>query len=117
MRLLAILALLTGCAPSLQAGIQTVEKGLAVTRAGIDLQATAWSPAVDGRIATCKAKGLGPDATKEQRAQCLGIFGKGEEAEAALAKIRDAYDQMADALKTFKEAADGLAPFVDAVKK
>lgn len=116
-RILLLLCFCSGCAHGLQASIDTVEKGAAGVGVVIDESVDIWAAGVEAIVAFCKAKGLGPDATPQEREQCMGLLAQGDEAEPALQKLRDGYDQLADALELLKQGADEIEPFLEAAEQ
>jgi len=96
--------------------------------------ANAWDSGVDAQISHCKST-LGEDSTKDQRSECMGIFGKGEPLEAATQVLVGAQTAIKEAVKceqlktcpkevdwaALKAAAldswNALKPYYDAIVK
>ena len=116
--LTTVLALSTsGCAHTLDAGLDGIEKFAAGTRVAVVEGTKLWSAGVDAQIAFCRAKGLGPDASEEDRTKCLGVLGQGAKAEPALEKLGDGYDMIAEGLKLLREAQKELEPYLEAAQE
>lgn len=98
--------------------------------------AKSWEAGVDAQIEHCKAAlGDGENVTAEQRADCMGIFGKGEPLEAATQTLVTAQIAIQEAVKcealktcpqkvdwnalkvTVLEAWTTLRPYYDAISK
>lgn len=114
---LVILMFVPGCAHGLGKSLDVVEKGGAGVGVAVEGSIDVWSAGVDAQVALCKAKGLGPDASEAERAQCMGLLGQGDQAEPAMEKLRDGYDMLAEALKLMREAEKELKPYLEAAEE
>jgi len=104
-----LLALPPGCAaqrPGLEHAVATSQAALHGIAIAAGEAAPAWADQVDARIAYCRRQNL-PD-TQEARAQCMGVFGKGDRFEEQLDALREAYDEAAEAAQRMREAAADL---------
>ncbi len=105
---------LCACGQGLQRGIEVTEKGAKILDVGLDVGATAWTAAVAGQIAYCRAKDL---ETPEQRRKCMGIFAEGEKVVPALREAGEAYDALVEALDKLGKVAGELRPYLEAAGK
>lgn len=107
----------SGCAHGLDKSLDVVEKGAAGIRVVTDESSKVWAAGVEAQVGFCKAKGLGPDASDAERAKCMGLLGKGEQAEPALRLLIMGYDELAKALETLRQAEKEVAPFLEAAEE
>lgn len=105
---------LCACGQGLQRGIEITEKGAKILDVSLDVGTSAWTAAVEGQVAHCRAKDL---ATPEDRRACMGIFADGEKVVPALREASEAYDALVEALDTLGKAAAELRPYLDAAAK
>lgn len=116
-RLLFVLLVAPGCAHGLNGTIDGIEKSAAGTSVVIDEASKIWAAGVEAQVAYCKAKGLGPEATEEERAACMGILGRGDEAEPALDKVSQGYDLVVEGLELMRAGAEELEPYLEAAEE
>lgn len=129
----ALVSSLTGCANTHKGrAVQLVMASDAIA----DEIAKSWSAGVDAQISHCKAAlGEGDGVTNEQRAECMGIFGKGDPLEAATQTLVSAQTTIKEAVKceelktcpekvdwkalkdTVLDAWNALKPYYDAIAK
>lgn len=121
MKRLILLATLTfpatGCAQGLEQTVNVVEKGAAGVKVVVDESVNIWSAGVEAQVAFCKAKGLGEDASEEDRAKCMGLLARGDKADPGLDKLRQGYDMLAEAIEMLREGSEDLAPFLEAAQE
>ena len=93
------ICLLIGCAPTVQSGVATVNRGLVQIDRAIDRDTRSSIKELDEAIARCKKLEL---KTPEERAKCLGDSGDPKAIE-QMEATRDAYNRIVESLREIEK--------------